>query len=138
MPDLVRVVLCAVLALLLTAAAAAPAAVALEQVTLLAAGPLDGRAVLQLPNKRLLELRVGEQLPGSAATLVRVTDGLAVFEDHPGLDQAPQTVWLRLKGRAERLRITPDPAPVAAAAPVVVRVPVTPPPARAAARASAP
>lgn len=118
---------CAAVFLLQSAVAlAAPARLALEQVTLLAAGQSDSRVVLQLPDKSLVELRVGEQLAGTEARLSRVTAGLAVFEDQAG-SRGRQTVWLHLHGRAERLRPIPDPAPAVRPAPQVARVPVTPP-----------
>jgi hypothetical protein len=98
------------LATALPASAAEPA-IALEQLKLLAVSVEDGRAVLLMPDRRLLELTVGQVLPGGKIRLVKMMDGTAVFDDSSGPNHEHETVWLPINGSLKRFRASVDVVP---------------------------
>jgi hypothetical protein len=97
---------------LVTAAATAPAApaapatpattpagntVRLEDLTVMALGGLDGRAVLKGPAGKLQVVKVGDTIPGTQAVVSQVlADKIVVKDTIAGADKMPktQTVWI--------------------------------------------
>jgi hypothetical protein len=82
-----------------TAAPSATAAntVRLEDLTVMALGALDGRAVLKTPDGKLQVLKVGDTIPGTHAVLSQVlANKIVVQETIVGPDKAAktQTVWI--------------------------------------------
>lgn len=76
------------------AAPIAAPALQLEQLKLLALAPLDGRAVLLLPTKQMLVLKVGDTVPGTRAVLTQVLADKLVFEEAPQGAAGKQLVWM--------------------------------------------
>ena len=84
------------------AATPAPAATAasnvkLEDLTVMALGALDGRAVLKGPDGKLQVLKVGDTIAGTHAVVSQVlADKVIVKDTVLGADKAPktQTVWI--------------------------------------------
>ena len=69
----------------------------LDDVTVLALGALDGRAVVKTSDGKMHVLKVGDAIPGTSATLTQVhTDKLVVEETiaREGAEPARQTVWI--------------------------------------------
>jgi hypothetical protein len=87
-------------------AAAAPAAasataagnnVRVEDLTVMALGALDGRAVLKGPDGKLQVVKVGDTIPGTHAVVSQVlADKIALKDTIVGPNKAPktQTVWI--------------------------------------------
>lgn len=74
---------------------------ALDGIKLLALGAEDGRIVLQMPDRALLELAVGEVMPGTEARLAKLLQSAAVF-DLPGVQGGEgQTVRLDKSGAVQ-------------------------------------
>jgi len=99
----VRIVITAVFAALvaLTISANGPVLAAdagpLDDLTVLALGALDGRAVVKTADGKMHVLKVGDAIPGTGATITQVhTDKLVVEEKvtAEGALPAPQTVWV--------------------------------------------
>jgi hypothetical protein len=82
------------------AAASATAAgnnVRVEDLTVMALGALDGRAVLKGPDGKLQVVKVGDTIPGTHAVVSQVlADKIALKDTIVGPDKAPktQTVWI--------------------------------------------
>ena len=96
---------------LVTAAATPPAApapatapataagntVRLEDLTVMALGGLDGRAVLKGPDGKLQVVKVGDTIPGTQGVVSQVlADKIVVKDTIVGADKMPktQTVWI--------------------------------------------
>lgn len=72
----------------------------LEDFSVMASGPLDGRAVVKSADGKMTVLKVGDKLPGTEATLIQVLADKLVVEEmvgKPGKPKVQQTAWL-LKG----------------------------------------
>ena len=79
------------------AAASAAANVKLEDMTVMALGALDGRAVLKGPDGKLQVVKVGDTIPGTHAVVSQVlADKIVAKDTVVGTDKAPktQTVWI--------------------------------------------
>jgi hypothetical protein len=77
--------------------AAAADNVRLEDLTVMAVGALDGRAVLKGADGKLQVVKVGDTIPGTHAVLSQVlADKIVVKDTVVGADKAPktQTVWI--------------------------------------------
>ena len=88
----------------------------LDEFSVLVLGPLDGRAVVKLPNGKMQVVGNGETLPGTQATVKQILSDRLVVEEAVGDDvREAQTVWLyKAAGpgepsRVKRLQITPPP-----------------------------
>lgn len=69
----------------------------LEAVTVMALGPLDGRAVVKLPDGKMQVLGLGDTVPGTGAIVVQVLPDKLVVEEtiqQPGEPPVAQTVWI--------------------------------------------
>jgi len=78
-------------------AAAASDSVKLEDLSVMALGALDGRAVLKGADGKLQVVKVGDTIPGTHAVLSQVlADKIIVKDTVVGADKAPktQTVWI--------------------------------------------
>jgi len=88
---------------LCTAREAVPADVALvDDLTVMALGALDGRAVVKTADSKMHVLKVGDATPGTNATITQVhTDKLVVEEkvSGEGAQPATQTVWIHKPAR---------------------------------------
>ena len=76
---------------------AAKETITLEQLTVMALGPLDGRAVVKLPNGKMKVLKIGETIPGTQATVQQVLSDKLVVEEiikKKGSPPVKQTVWI--------------------------------------------
>jgi len=79
---------------------AAPLAYAdskLEDFSIMAVGPLDGRAVVKSPDGKLQVMKLGDTLPGTQAKLLQVLPDKLVVEDTVGKEGQPavkQTAWI--------------------------------------------
>lgn len=89
-------------------------AAALEDFSVLILGPLDGRAVIKLPDGKMQVVGTGQTLPGTQATVKQILSDRLVVEDLlEGDPPAAQTVWLYKaanpgeKSRVQRLHKTP-------------------------------
>ena len=75
-----------------------PAGVApLDDLTVLARGALDGRAVVKTADGKMHVLKVGDAIPGTGATIRQVHTDKRVVEEKvtaEGALPAPQTVWV--------------------------------------------
>lgn len=104
---------------LLVLCLSAPWAVAepLENLALLALSPVDGQAVLQLPNHKMQVLKVGESIDGTRITLRQVLNDKAIFQEvvHQNQQDRIETVWLHKAqngaSRIERINTVPPAAP---------------------------
>lgn len=67
---------------------------ALDGIKLLALGAEDSRIVLQMPNRSLHEMGVGDVVPGTEAHLVKLLQAAAVFELAAAPGMQGQTVRL--------------------------------------------
>lgn len=94
----------------------------LEDLTVMALGPLDGRAVVKLPDGKMQVLKLGDTIPDTKATVQQVlTDKLVVEEtiEKEGKPKVKQTVWILKptkvgeKSLVQRLdREGPPPTPI--------------------------
>ena len=78
-------------------AATAANTVRLEDLTVMALGALDGRAVLKTPDGKLQVLKVGDTIPGTHAVISQVlANKIVVTDTIVGPDKAAktQTVWI--------------------------------------------
>ena len=69
----------------------------LEDLTVMALGPLDGRAVVKTADGKMQVLKIGDTVPGTQAVVVQVlTDKLVVEEsiEKPGAEPVKQTAWI--------------------------------------------
>ena len=69
----------------------------LEDFSVMASGPLDGRAVVKSADGKMTVLKVGDKLPGTEATLIQVLADKLVVEESVGKTGKPkvkQTAWL--------------------------------------------
>jgi hypothetical protein len=105
---------------ILAAEAAATAAdnVRLEDLTVMAVGALDGRAVLKGADGKLQVLKVGDTIPGTHAVLSQVlADKIVVKDTVVGADKMPktQTVWIskptQAGGRSSVQRLSSEAPP---------------------------
>jgi hypothetical protein len=82
----------------IAATAAAPAGAArLEDLTVMALGAVDGRAVLKTGDGKMQVLKTGDSIPGTQAVITQVLpDRLVVEETVVGSDRKPrkQEVWI--------------------------------------------
>lgn len=88
----------------------------LDEFSVLILGPLDGRAVVKLPDGKMQVIGKGENLPGTQATVKQILKDRLVLEDKVKGDTPElQTVWLYKaaspgeKSRVQRLQRTPPP-----------------------------
>lgn len=97
-------------------------AVNLESVSVIALGPLDGRAVVKTADGKMQVLKLGDTIPGTKAIVTQVlTDKLVVEETIERQGQAPkvQTVWIMKpkkageKSTVQRLEREAPPTPPA-------------------------
>ncbi len=94
-----RHVICLMLFLLSLHARASDCA--LDGIKLLALGAEDNRIVLQMPNRALHEIGVGDQVPGTEAQLVKLLAAAAVFELAAAPGKQGQTVRLNKGGATQ-------------------------------------
>ena len=87
---------------------------ALEDITIMALGPLDGRAVVKTAQGKMQVLKVGDNVPGSQAVVKQVlTDRLVVEAKDESQPGRKITVWIYkpkkpgAKSRIQRLNKTP-------------------------------
>lgn len=76
---------------------AAADAVRLEDLTVMALGALDGRAVLKGGDGKMLVVKVGDTIPGTKAVLAQVlADKIVVQDTVVGADKSAktQTIWI--------------------------------------------
>ena len=69
----------------------------LENLTIMAVGPMDGRAVVKAADGKLKVLKLGDTLPGTSAKLTQVLADKLVVEETVGKKGQPpvkQTVWI--------------------------------------------
>jgi len=69
----------------------------LESVTVMALGPLDGRAVVKLKGGKMKVLGIGDTIPGTRAKLMQILPGHIVVEDivkDSDAKEFKQTVWI--------------------------------------------
>jgi len=69
----------------------------LEDLSIMALGPLDGRAVVKTAEGKLQVLKLGDTLPGTQAKLIQVLADKLVVEDTVGKEGQPpvkQTAWI--------------------------------------------
>ena len=69
----------------------------LENLTIMAVGPMDGRAVVKGADGKLKVLKLGDTLPGTSAKLTQVLADKLVVEETVGKKGQPpvkQTVWI--------------------------------------------
>ena len=69
----------------------------LEDFSVMATGPLDGRAVVKSADGKMLVLKVGDTLPGTQATVLQVLADKLVVEESVGKEGQPkvkQTAWM--------------------------------------------
>lgn len=69
----------------------------LEDLNVIALGPVDGRAVVKTTDGKMLVLKIGDSVPGTKAVVTQVlTDKLVVEETIEKKDEPPvkQTVWI--------------------------------------------
>lgn len=77
----------------------------LEDFSLLALGPNDGRAVLQFADKKLATLAIGDTVPGTRAVIAQVmVDKLVLEEVMPGVS-GRQMVWMFKSGAGDKARV---------------------------------
>mgnify|MGYP001558690571 CR=1 FL=1 len=82
---------------LLTGALPVWADTRLEDLNVMALGPVDGRAVVKTADGKMLVLKIGDSVPGTKAVVTQVlTDKLVVEETIEKKDEPPvkQTVWI--------------------------------------------
>jgi len=75
----------------------------LEDFSVMASGPLDGRAVVKSADGKMTVLKVGDKLPGTEATLIQVLADKLVVEESvgkPGKPKVKQTAWLIKGGKS--------------------------------------
>lgn len=99
-------------ALLSSTALFAAEATTLESLTVMALGPVDGRAVVKTADGKMQVLKIGDTLPGTKAVVTQVLIDKLVVEDtigKPGEAPVKQTVWIYkpdkagAKSRVQRL-----------------------------------
>jgi hypothetical protein len=98
----------------------------LEELTVMALGAVDGRAVVKLADGKMQVLKTGDGIPGTQAVITQVlADRLIVEETTVGADKQPhkQTVWISRpaepggRSTVQRLQVeAPPPQPLAAGA----------------------
>lgn len=69
----------------------------LEDFSVMASGPLDGRAVVKSADGKMHVLNIGDKLPGTQATLIQVLADKLVVEETVGKEGQPkvkQTAWI--------------------------------------------
>ncbi|MCU7866497.1 MAG: hypothetical protein KZQ92_21300 [Candidatus Thiodiazotropha sp. (ex Lucinoma borealis)] len=67
----------------------------LEEFSVLILGPMDGKAVLKLPDGKMQVVGNGQTLPGTQATVKQILNDRLVVEDvQAGDPPSVQTVWL--------------------------------------------
>jgi hypothetical protein len=83
----------------------------LEEFSVLVLGPMDGKAVLKLPDGKMQVVGNGQTLPGTRATVKQILSDRLVVEDvQQGDPPSVQTVWLYKaaspseKSRVQRLQ----------------------------------
>lgn len=82
---------------LLTGALPVWADTRLEDLSVMALGPVDGRAVVKTADGKMQVLKIGDSVPGTKAVVTQVlTDKLVVEETIEKKDEPPvkQTVWI--------------------------------------------
>jgi len=94
------------------------AATELNEFSVLMLGPLDGKAVVKLPDGKMKVIGMSETLPGTQAVVKQILSDRLVVEERGsgnGNTSAAQTVWLYKvanpgdKSRVQRLHRTPPP-----------------------------
>jgi len=93
-------------------------AVSLDELSVMALGPLDGQAVVKNADGKMSVLRTGDSIPGTNAVLRQVlTDKLVIEEtiEREGQPAVKQTVWVfkakaGAKSRVQRLNLD-EPSP---------------------------
>jgi hypothetical protein len=96
-------------------------AVKLEDLSVMALGALDGRAVVKSPGGKLQVLKVGDTIPGTHAVVTQVLADKLIVEDAAiGADKSArkQTVWISKaakpgeKSSVQRIDVEPPPGKV--------------------------
>ncbi len=75
----------------------------LEDLNVMALGPVDGRAVVKTADGKMQVLKIGDSVPGTKAVVTQVlTDKLVVEETIEKKDEPPvkQTVWIYKAAKA--------------------------------------
>jgi len=75
-------------------AAAAAAAIRVDDLLVLALGPTDRSAVIKLPDGQVLTLKVGDPVPGAGAVLSDVTSEQILLDLHAAQGRAAQRIWM--------------------------------------------
>lgn len=98
----------------------------LEELTVMALGAVDGRAVVKLADGKMQVLKTGDEIPGTKAVITQVlADRLIVEETSVGADKEArkQTVWISRpaepggRSTVQRLQAeAPPPQPLATGA----------------------
>lgn len=95
--------------LLSAAAHVIAAAGGLDSVTVMALGPVDGRAVVSVADGKMQVLKVGQTVPGTNAVVTQVLPDKLVVEEtvvRPDEPAVKQTIWIYKPGKAgEKSRI---------------------------------
>jgi len=89
--------------LLLTPMALAADATRLEDLTVMALGPLDGRAVIKLPDGKMQVLKINDVVSGTQARVQQVLPDKLVLEEtieQPGKPTVKQIVWISKPAKA--------------------------------------
>ena len=86
----------------------------LDKISLLAIGIADNRAVLLLPDKRMVMLKAGDSLPGMPVTVTKIMADKVALEETRA--DSKQVVWMHkavgdVPGRVERFTNHVEPAP---------------------------
>jgi len=112
--------LCCTVALLAGLVWGSQASAALEDLTVMALGALDGRAVVKTADGKMQVLKLGDAVPDSKAVVKQVlTDRLVVEDVIDGKPPRRETVWLyKAKGGKSRIQRLDAQGP---AKPVIVR-----------------
>lgn len=114
-------ILMVVAVITLLSVATVSSAASLEDVTVMALGPVDGRAVVKTSDGKMQVLKLGDTVPGTQAVVTQVlTDKLVVEEaQERGGQTSKQTIWILKpkkageKSQVQRLdREGPPPTPL--------------------------
>ncbi|WP_156397874.1 MULTISPECIES: hypothetical protein [unclassified Duganella] len=81
---------------------------ALDGIKLLALGAEDGRIVLQMPDRALQEVAVGDVVPGTEARLTKLLQSAAVFELPGAQGGEGQTVRLLKSGAVQCFKVSDE------------------------------
>lgn len=71
-----------------------PVFAALEDITIMALGSLDGRAVVKTKDGKMKVLKVGDTVPTSKAVVKQILNDRLIVEEVVGKDKNKETVWI--------------------------------------------